>query len=98
MPDPNINATADSVSGKLDGVDQNGARLPYRLVALLEPSGAFSLNTTYPYPEGPNTTSSQLDMTTTLAKVLTRTYKASDGKTYDVFDMLATLLEGHLKP
>lgn len=96
MPDPNLNASAESVSDKLDGLD-NGQPLDYRLVALLEPSAIFSLGSTYPYSEGPNITSSQLDMTTTLAKVLTRTYIASDGKTYDVFDILATLLEAHLK-
>lgn len=96
MTDPNINATAETVSDKLDGL-QDGQQLPYRLVALLEPSAVFSLGTTYPYTEGPNVTSSQLDMTTTLAKVLTRTFTASDGKTYDVFDILATLLEAQLK-
>ncbi|MDY0113714.1 MAG: hypothetical protein RBS21_05495 [Corynebacterium sp.] len=100
-PDPNINATAQSVSDKLDGT-ADGSPLPYRAVALLHPSEIFSLSgtvagvTAYPYPEGPNTSTSILDGFTTLAKILGRTYVASDGKTYDVFDMLATLLEKSL--
>lgn len=94
--DPNANASAASVSDKLDGL-VNGQPLDYELVALLEPSEPFGLATTYPHPEGPNTTSSMMDKITTLAKVLTRTYKASDGKTYDLFDMLALLTEARIK-
>lgn len=99
MADPNVNASAESVSDKLDG-EVNGSQLSYRLMALLHESNIFSLRNgdgSYPYPEGPNVSSSLLDGFTTLAKILGRTYKASDGKVYDVFDILATLLEAHLK-
>lgn len=99
MADANSNASAQSVSDKLDG-QSNGAQLAYALAALLSESNIFSLRNgdgSYPYPEGPNVSSSRLDHVTTLAKVLCRTYKASDGKVYDVFDMLATVLEAHLK-
>lgn len=93
--DPNANASAASVSDKLDGL-VNGQPLPYELVAMLEPSHIFGLGSSYPQPEGPNTTASVMDKVTTLAKVLTRTYIASDGKTYDVFDAVMTVLEKHL--
>jgi hypothetical protein len=96
MTDPNVNATAQSVADQVAGTDGNGNALPFRLVALLQPSEIFGLGSSYPFPEGPNTSPSQLDQTTTMAKILTRTFTASDGKTYDVFDMLATLLEAHL--
>jgi hypothetical protein len=96
MTDPNANATAQSVADQVAGTDGNGNALSFRLVALLQPSEIFGLGSSYPFPEGPNTSPSQLDQTTTLAKILTRTFVASDGKTYDVFDMLATLLEAHL--
>lgn len=95
--DPNVNASAQSVSDKIDG-EVDGQQLAYRLVALLEPSKIFSLNSSYTYPEGPNTSSSALDIITTVAKVLTRTYVASDGKTYDLFDAVMTILESHLTP
>jgi hypothetical protein len=99
MSDPNVNATAESVSDKLDG-EADGAQLAYRLMALLQECSIFSLRNgdgTYPYPEGPNVSSSLLDGFTTIAKIVGRTYKASDGNVYDVFDILATLLEAHLK-
>lgn len=95
----NENATPKTVSDKLDGLDDaTGNRLPYRLTALMLPSTVFSLRPggNYPYTEGPNVSASLVDQVVTLAKVLARTYIASDGKTYDVFDMLATLLEAEL--
>lgn len=92
MSDPNAGASPESIQNKLDGVE-NGKPLSYRQVALLQPSKIFGLNTSYPYPEGPNTSSSQLDQQTTQAKILTRTYVASDGKTYDLFDAVMTILE-----
>jgi hypothetical protein len=101
MTDPNVNATAQSVADSLAGTT-DGTPLSFRLTALLEPSEIFSLSgtvagvTPYPFPEGPNTSPSQLDQTTTLTKILARTFVGSDGKTYDIFDMLATLLEAHL--
>jgi hypothetical protein len=96
MTDPNINATAQSVADQLAGTDGNSNALPYRLTALLQPSQVFSLGSTYPYPEGPNTTPSVFDQVTTLAKVLTRTWVGPDGKTYDLFDAVMTLLDAHL--
>jgi hypothetical protein len=92
MSDPNAGASPESIQNKLDGVE-NGIALSYRKVALLEPSKIFGLATSYPYSEGPNTSSSQLDQQTTQAKILTRTYVASDGKTYDLFDAVMTILE-----
>lgn len=99
MVNPNIDASPASVSDKLDG-QASGSQLSYRLMALLHESTIFSLRNgdgSYPYPEGPNTSSSLLDGFTTIAKIVGRTYKASDGRVYDVFDILATLLEAHLK-
>lgn len=99
MSDPNIYASAASVSDKLDG-QEDGSQLSYRLMALLQESTIFSLRNgdgSYPYPENPNVSSSLLDGFTTIAKIVGRTYKASDGNVYDVFDILATLLEAHLK-
>lgn len=95
MSNPNIDATAQSVSDKLDG-QQDGQDLSYALVHMLEPSALFGLSSSYPDPEGRNHSASRLDQVTTLAKVLTRTYVASDGKTYDIWDATMTLLEAHL--
>jgi hypothetical protein len=80
MSDPNINASARSVSDKLDG-EVNGQQLNYRLMALLHECSIGSLRNgdgTYPYPEGPNTSSSLLDGFTTLAKIVARTNKNDD--------------------
>lgn len=97
MPDPNANASPQSIADKLDGVDSNGNPLSYDLVDLLAPSGIFSLGTTYAYPEGRNTSSSFIDHENTLAKILSRTFVASDGHTYDIFDAVMTILESVLK-
>ncbi|PBA43505.1 hypothetical protein CKJ63_03325 [Mycobacterium avium] len=95
--DPNIGATAQSVSDKLDG-EIDGQPLDYALAALLQPSQRFSLRPggSYPYTEGPNASASRLDQITTLAKILARTYIAADGNEYDVFDILTVLLDAHL--
>jgi hypothetical protein len=80
LSDPNIHATAQSVSDKLDG-EIDGTALPYRLMALLQECSIGSLRNgdgTYPYPEGPNTSSSLLDGFTTLAKIIARTNKGDD--------------------
>lgn len=97
MPDPNANASAASIADKLDGT-QNGQPLEYDIVTMLTPAGLFSLRDgTYPNAEGPNTSPSFIDHTNTLAKILTRTYVAYDGKTYDIWDAVMTLLDLRLK-
>lgn len=97
MSDPNANANPTSIQDKMDGL-ANGQQLPYELVTMLHKSGIFSLRDgTFPQPEGENTTSSVMDKVTTLTKVLTRTYVASDGREYDVFDAVMTTLEWVLK-
>jgi len=96
----NIHASAESVSDKLDG-EVDGKQLSYRLMALLHASNIFSLRNgdgTYPYPEGANVSSSLLDGFTTLAKILGRTFVAVDGKEYDIWDAVMTLLNAHLTP
>jgi hypothetical protein len=99
-PDPNAGAVASTVMNALAGIDdETGEQLAFDLVAFLQPSQRFSLQgtapgvTPYPFPEGPNQSSSALDKLTTLAKILTRTYKAADGNVYDVFDMLTLLVD-----
>ena len=80
MSDPNANASAQSVADKLDG-EVNGQALSYRLMALLHECSIGSLRNgdgSYPYPEGPNTSSSLLDGFTTLAKIFARTNKGDD--------------------
>lgn len=97
MADPNANASAQTIADKLDGTI-NGQPLPYDLVDMLRASKLFSLrNGEYPYPEGRNTSASFIDHTNTLTKILSRTYIASDGHEYDVWDMLVVLLEAALK-
>jgi hypothetical protein len=96
MTDPNINASAQSVSDKLDGII-DGTPLSYREVEFLVPSQIFGLSSSYPFPEGQNgPDSSALDQVCTLAKVLTRTWVGPDGKTYDIWDAVMTLLNAHL--
>lgn len=96
MPDPNANANAASIADKLDG-RINGQPLDYCLVTLLHKSGIFSLRDgSFPQPEGENTSPSRLDQITTLAKILSRTYVASDGHEYDIWDAVMTVLESVL--
>lgn len=97
MSDPNANANANSIADKLDG-QVNGQPLSYDVVTMLTPGTVFGLRDgTYPQGEGPNSSSSLIDKVTTLAKILSRTYVASDGKTYDLWDATMTLLEAQLK-
>jgi hypothetical protein len=80
MSDPNVNASAQSVSDKLDG-EVDGQQLIYRMMALLQECNIGSLRNgdgSYPYPEGPNKSSSLLDGFTTLAKIFARTNKGDD--------------------
>ncbi len=93
MTSPNANATAQSVSDKLDGIDGNGNAEPYDVVAMLYDANLLGLAKDYAFPEGPNVSSSALDHVNTLAKVLTRTHKHADGNTYDVFDAVQTILK-----
>ncbi len=93
MTSPNVGATAQSVSDKLDGIGATGP-LSYREVDQLAPMAIFGLASSAPYPEAPSqTTTSVLDVTTTLGKIHTATYQASDGNTYNEFDALMTILE-----
>jgi hypothetical protein len=99
--DPNINATPQSVADSLAGT-VDGSPLSFRQVAMLAASEIFSLSgdvegvTPYPFPEGPNTSTSAFDNITTLSKILTRTWVGPDGKTYDLFDAIMTLLNKQL--
>jgi hypothetical protein len=96
MADPDINATAESVSDKLDG-QVNGTPLSYDEVAMLRKSSIFTLrNGDYPYQEGANTDPSFIDHVNTLAKILTRTWVGSDGNEYDVADAIFSLLKTEL--
>lgn len=96
--DPNVNATARSVSDKLDG-EVDGKPLPYDLVDQLETAEKFSLSGTVPgvkpvaYTEGENVSSSFVDHTNTLTKVWARKYLAEDGKLYDPWDALMEILD-----
>lgn len=80
MSDPNLNATAKTVADKLDGL-VNGSALDYREMALLWECAIGSLRNgdgTYPFPEGPNKSTSLLDGFTTLAKIIARTNEGDD--------------------
>jgi hypothetical protein len=90
MTSPNINATPETNADKLDGIDESGAELGFRKVAMLYVARLFGLPKDYAFPEGGNETASALNHVATLAKVLTRQALLADGNTYDVFDMLAT--------
>jgi hypothetical protein len=53
----------------------------------------LGLSKDYAFAEGPNTSPSEIDHVTTLAKVLARTHKHVDGNTYDIWDAVQTLLK-----
>jgi hypothetical protein len=96
MADPNIDASPESVSDKLDG-EVGGAALSYDEVAMLRKSSIFTLrNGDYPFQEGENTDPSFIDHTNTLAKILTRTWVGPDGHEYDTGDAIFTLLKAAL--
>jgi hypothetical protein len=60
-------------------------------VAMLYLANIFGLSKDYAFPEGSNTSPALPDHVTTLAKLLTRTYKHTDGNTYDAWDCLQTI-------
>jgi hypothetical protein len=92
MTDPDINANPESISDKLDG-QVDGQPLSYDIVDMLRPSTIFSLRDgSYPEPEGENTSPSFIDHENTMAKIYTRTFVAVDGKTYDGWDAIMTIL------
>lgn len=91
MTDPNINATAQSVADKLDGVDGNGNQLVYRKAAMLYEANMFGLGKDYAFIEGPNVSPSMQDQSTTLAKLLTRKLTLADGNQYDLWDAVMTI-------
>lgn len=92
--DPNINATADTVQDKLDGI-VDGTPLPYDQVDQLQVAEKFSLSgtvagvTPVAYPEGENVSASFIDHVNTLTKEFARLYvDPTDGKTYDPWDAI----------
>lgn len=91
MADPNVNATAQSVSDKFDGLDDNGDELTYLQVDQL---AAYTGPGNYFPPEAPGiTTASQGDKITTQAKVGLRLYKGLDW-----FDMIVALYQAAGEP
>lgn len=93
MTDPNANASAESVADSISGTDGAGNALQYDQVAMLYAANLLGLSKDYAYKEGSNTSPSEIDHVTTLAKVLTRTHKHSDGNTYDIWDAAQTVLK-----
>jgi hypothetical protein len=84
VTDPNVNATAETVSDKLDGTNTDGQILGYRKAAMFYDANMFGLSKDYAFPEGPNTSPSLLDQETSLAKLLTRKQTLADGNNYDL--------------
>jgi hypothetical protein len=97
VTDPNANATPQSVADSIAGTDGAGNPLPWRQVAMLYASNLFGLSKDYAFPEGSNTTPSELNHAVTLAKLWTRTRKMADGNTYDAHDALFTILKSVLE-
>lgn len=91
MSDPNVNASAQSVADKLDGLDGDGNQEPNRKVAMFYDAHMFGLSKDYAFAEGSNESASLLDHGASLAKLLTRTAKLADGNDYDAWDMLRTI-------
>jgi hypothetical protein len=89
-PDPNANATPQSVADSIAGTDGNGNELPYAVAAMLYDAHMLGLGKDYAFPEGSNTSSSRLDHITTLAKLLTRKQTLADGNDYDLWDCVFT--------
>ena len=86
----NAGATPESNADKLDGT-VGGAALKNRLVAMFYDAHMFGRARDYAFPEGSNTSPSLLDHGTSLAKLLTRTQKLSDGNDYDLWDAVFTI-------
>jgi hypothetical protein len=93
MTSPNVNASPQSVSDKLDGLAADGTELPFRKVAMFYDSNLFGRAVDYAFPEGANETASELNHVASQAKLWTRTRKMSDGNDYDAHDALFTLLK-----
>ncbi|TDH46252.1 hypothetical protein E2F47_27270 [Mycobacterium eburneum] len=91
MTNPNADATAQSVSDKIDGIDGDGNQLPYRKAAMFYEANVFGLSKDYAFPEGANTSPSMEDQSTSLAKLLTRKHTLADGNQYDLWDAIMTL-------
>lgn len=91
MTSPDAAATAQSVASQLDGIDGNGAGLPYRKVAMFYDANLFGLPRDYAFPEGSNTSTSTMDQVTSLTKLLTRKVTMADGNDYDLWDAVMTL-------
>lgn len=93
MTDPNADATAESVADSISGTDGSGNALSYDEVAMLYAANILGLSKDYAFAEGSNTSPSEIDHVTTLAKVLTRTHTHADGNTYDIWDAAQTILK-----
>lgn len=93
MTDPNINATPESVADQIGGTDGSGNPLSYDEVAMFYDSNLFGLSKDYAFPEGANTSPSEIDHDTSVAKLWTRTRKMADGNDYDAHDALFTILK-----
>ncbi len=91
MTDPNVNATAETVSDKLDGINIDGQALGYRRAAMFYNAYMFGLSKDYAFPEGSNTSPSLLDQGASLAKLLTRKQTLADGNDYDLWDCVFTI-------
>jgi len=90
-PDPNANATPQSVADSISGTDGSGTALGYQIVAMLYDAHMFGLGKDYAFPETSNTSPSLLDKATTLAKLLTRKQTLADGNDYDLWDCVFTI-------
>lgn len=91
MTSPNVNATPQSVSDKIDGLDGAGNELPFRKVAMFYEAHPFGLAVDYSFPEGPNETPSEVNHVATLAKLFTRSRTLADKNQYDLWDAIMTI-------
>jgi hypothetical protein len=91
VTDPNVDATAQTVSDKLDGTNDDGQLLGYRRAAMFYDANMFGLSKDYAFPEGSNVSPSLLDQGTSLAKLLTRKQTLADGNDYDLWDCVFTM-------
>jgi hypothetical protein len=90
--------TADQdVENALNGNNGPGTpALPWALTAFFYDSHLFGLKKDYAFPEGANVSSSRLDQTTSMAKLLTRARTMPDGNDYDLHDAVFTILKSVL--
>ena len=96
MTDPNAGASPQSVADSIAGTDGTGSPLPYDQVAMFYDSNLFGLSKDYAFPEGSNTSPSEIDHDTSVAKLWTRKRKMADGNDYDAHDALFTILKSVL--